>query len=129
VLERTHKKAARVTEMLLKSAVANAVHNDKQREEDLRVRSIIVNQAQGYRRGVPMARGRMRPMRKFLSHMEIVLGVGASEGSAERSTKETRRTKSEPKASQGVEKPVKKAKKDRASTSTTSRTSAASPTS
>lgn len=74
-LEHTHKKAARLILLLLKSAVANASHNAKQRQEDLVIRSIVVNQAQGYRRGVSMARGRMRPMRKFLSHIEIVLGV------------------------------------------------------
>ncbi|MDD4286954.1 MAG: 50S ribosomal protein L22 [Candidatus Peribacteraceae bacterium] len=79
-LEHTHKKGARLILALLKSAVANASHNDKQRMEELVIRTIVVNQAQGYRRGVSMARGRMRPVRKFLSHIEIVLGVADSEG-------------------------------------------------
>src|SRR3989339_1272079 len=86
-LEHTHKKGARMILALLKSATANAVHNDKQRPEDLVIRTIVVNQAQSYRRGVPMARGRTRPMRKFLSHLEIVLGVMQSEGASEKKPK------------------------------------------
>lgn len=109
-LEHTNKKGARIVLALLKSAVANATHNDKQRMEELVIRSIIVNQAQGYRRGVSMARGRMRPMRKFLSHIEIVLGVtneeGAGEGKKERKEKSKRKQKNGAKASQKPEKPV-----------------------
>jgi len=87
LLSRTHKKGARLVEVLLKSAMANATHNAKQREDDLMVKTIVVNQAQSYRRGVPMARGRTRPMRKFLSHLEIVLGVMQSEGASEKKPK------------------------------------------
>jgi len=87
LLALTHKKGARMLEAVLKSAMANATHNAKQREEDLVVKTIIVNQAQSYRRGVPMARGRTRPMRKFLSHLEIVLGVGTVENEGERNEK------------------------------------------
>lgn len=75
VLERTNKKAARLLKELLKSAMANASHNDKQDAQTLVIRSLIVNQGQAYHRGVPMARGRVRPMRKFLSHIELVLGL------------------------------------------------------
>jgi large subunit ribosomal protein L22 len=78
-LEQTHKKGARMIEQLLKSAVANAQHNDKQDASKLIVKTIIVNQSLGYRRGVPMARGRMRPMTKFLSHIDVVLGVAGAE--------------------------------------------------
>lgn len=74
-LERTNKKGARLIEKLIASAAANAVHNDKQSRGQLRIDSIIVNQGMGYRRGVPMARGRIRPMRKFLSHIEVTLGL------------------------------------------------------
>lgn len=75
LLKRTHKKGARMVEGVLQSAVANAEHRARQNPEDLIVRSIVVNQGSSYRRGVPMARGRTRPMRKFLSHIDIVLGV------------------------------------------------------
>lgn len=101
-LEHTNKKAARIIQTLLKSAIANATFNDKQRPEDLIVKTIVVNQAQSYRRGVPMARGRTRPMRKFLSHIEIVLGVGSAEDEA----KEAKQSKKARNASQEAGKTV-----------------------
>jgi large subunit ribosomal protein L22 len=111
-LEHTNKKAARIIQTLLKSAIANATFNDKQRPEDLIVKTIVVNQAQSYRRGVPMARGRTRPMRKFLSHMEIVLGIVGEDGKEGKERKEgkektKKNEKSEQKSSQGGEKTVK----------------------
>ncbi len=75
LLERTHKKGARLVEKLVKSAVANASHNDKQDVSQLYVKTIVVNQGTGLQRGVPMARGRMRPMTKFMSHITVELGV------------------------------------------------------
>jgi large subunit ribosomal protein L22 len=78
-LERTNKKAARVLKALVESAIANAQHNENQNPENLVIKSLIVNQAQAYHRGVPMARGRVRPMRKFLSHIELTLGVASEE--------------------------------------------------
>ncbi|ALM09409.1 MAG TPA: 50S ribosomal protein L22 [Candidatus Peribacter riflensis] len=130
-LEHTHKKGARMILALLKSATANAVHNDKQRPEDLVIRTIVVNQAQSYRRGVPMARGRMRPIRKFLSHIEIVLGVADAEGEGEkikRKEKRKRNQKNGAKTSQEQKKAVqgdapskKKTTKHAASDSNTSK--------
>ncbi len=78
-LTRTNKKGARMVEQLLKSAVANAEHNDKQDGGKLMVKTIVVNQSMGYRRGVPMARGRMRPMTKFMSHIAVTLGMAGDE--------------------------------------------------
>jgi large subunit ribosomal protein L22 len=74
LLQRTHKKAARLLEDLLLSALANARHNDRQPVDELVVSSVVVNQGAPLRRGVPMARGRMRPMTKFLSHISLTLG-------------------------------------------------------
>ncbi|TSC60758.1 MAG: 50S ribosomal protein L22 [Candidatus Peregrinibacteria bacterium Greene0416_62] len=79
ILERTNKKAARLLEELLRSAMANASHNDKQDSQTLVIRSLIVNQGTAYHRGVPMARGRVRPMRKFMSHIELILGLPEDE--------------------------------------------------
>src|SRR3989338_254951 len=73
-LRKTHKKAARMIELLLRSAIANASHNDKQDAQMMVIRSIVVNQGTAYRRGMPMARGRQRPYRKFLSHITLELG-------------------------------------------------------
>lgn len=75
LMRRTNKKGARIVEKLIASAVANARHNDKQHPTDLVVKSIIVNQSLGYARGVPMARGRIRSMTKFLSHIDLALGI------------------------------------------------------
>lgn len=75
LLGRTNKKAARLFGDLLASAVANAAHNDRQDPHVLMVKEVVVNQGSAYKRGVPMARGRVRPMQKFLSHLSITLGV------------------------------------------------------
>lgn len=100
-LKHTNKKGARMVEQLIKSAVANAEHNDKQDSSKLMIKTIIVNQSMGYDRGVPMARGRMRPMTKFLSHISVTLGVDGESTSK----KEAKASK---KASQSAKNPVKK---------------------
>ena len=74
-LSRTNKKAARILERLVASAIANARQNDNQDADALVIKTLTVNKAQGYHRGVPMARGRVRPMRKFLSHIHLMLGI------------------------------------------------------
>ncbi len=98
LLENTNKKAARLLEELLKSAVANAKQNEKQDPQDLIIKSLIVNKAQAYHRGVPMARGRVRPMRKFLSHISVTLGVdtGDDEPKSAKKTEKTAKASSQP---------------------------------
>lgn len=100
-LERTNKKAARLFEGLLRSAMANASFNDKQDPQMLSIKLLTVNKAQCYHRGVPMARGRVRPMRKFMSHINMTLGIA----DVKESSKKTKKTES---ASQTTKKPVKK---------------------
>ncbi|MEK7218647.1 MAG: 50S ribosomal protein L22 [Patescibacteria group bacterium] len=111
-LERTNKKAARMIEKLLKSAMANASHNEKQDPEQMVIASIVVNQGQAYRRGMPKARGQTRPYKKFLSHIALVLGY-PSEGKNPRHPKKPRKPKNDEqqakvseKASQETKKPV-----------------------
>ena len=74
LLRTTHKKGARLVEGVLKSAVANASHNFKQDAQTMVLKEIKVNQGTAYRRGTPMARGRVRPIKKFLCHISITLG-------------------------------------------------------
>lgn len=74
-LSRMHKKGARIIERVLRSARANAAHNDKQEPTSLYVKELLVQQGTAYKRGVSMARGRVRPIRKFLSHIKVQLGV------------------------------------------------------
>lgn len=74
LLRNTSKKSARLFETVLRSAVANAEHNFKQNAQSMILKTVIVNQGTAYRRGTPMARGRVRPLRKFLCHIAITLG-------------------------------------------------------
>jgi len=78
-LRRTPRRAARLIEVLILSARANAEQNDRQNPDDLVIHALTVNQGKAYRRGVPMARGRYRHFRKFLSHIEVKLGVKQAE--------------------------------------------------
>ncbi len=74
LLRKTSKKSARLFEGVVRSAIANAQHNFKQDAQMMIVKTVVVNQGTAYRRGVPMARGRVRPIRKFMCHITITLG-------------------------------------------------------
>ncbi len=74
LLRKTSKKSARLFEGVLRSAIANAGHNFKQDPQMMVLKTVVVNQGTAYRRGIPMARGRVRPIRKFLCHITITLG-------------------------------------------------------
>lgn len=95
ILERTPKKGAQAVLGLVRSAVANAVHNDRQNEDDLFVRRLVVNQGSALRRGVPMARGRVRPIKKFTSHIEVVLGVQSKQSEAKTSQKASKKPRAQ----------------------------------
>lgn len=92
-LGRTHKKGARLIEKLLKSAVANAEHNDKQDPSLLVIKTLVVNQGTAYRRGIPMARGRTRPISKFLSHISVTLGIATEEKSQKKQVNQKKDSK------------------------------------
>jgi large subunit ribosomal protein L22 len=127
LLQRTHKKGARIVETLLASAVANARHNDKQHPSDLVIKTIIVNQSMGYARGVPMARGRIRSMTKFLSHIDLALGIAdAKTETAPKKSVKSAKTPSQ-KAPAAVQKsPAKSAPKESISSSESSDSSVSS---
>lgn len=91
ILDHTNKKAAVIFGRLLRSAMANASHNEKQDPQMMIIKTLTVNKAQSYHRGVPMARGRVRPMRKFLSHIEMSLGF--EEENTERNATNTKNSK------------------------------------
>ena len=100
-LRKTHKKGARIVEKLLLSAMANANHNDKQNPQQMIIKTIVVNQGTAYKRGMPKARGQTRPFRKFLCHIDLVLGY-VEEKKTKKGAKET---------SPATKTPVKSAKK------------------
>lgn len=115
-LEHTNKKAARILERLLRSAMANTSHNVSQDPQMMVIKILTVNKAQSYHRGVPMARGRVRPMRKFLSHINLTLGF-AEDGeeknaknakSSSKSSQSSSSSKSSQSTSQTEKKPVQK---------------------
>jgi large subunit ribosomal protein L22 len=122
-LRRTNKKGARLVEKLLLSAMANASHNAKQDPQTMVIQTIVVNQGTAFRRGMPKARGSMRPYRKFLSHIDITLGWDTDAKDASANTRKNAKKKTAAPASQNVKNPVKTA---RSSTKTKSKTSTSS---
>ena len=69
----TFKKSAPVMSKLIKSAVANAMDRYEVKEEDLKIKSIIVNKGMALKRWKPAAFGRAHPFKKQSSHVEVVL--------------------------------------------------------
>ncbi len=66
-------KVAPVLLKLLRSAAANAEHNNKLNKEDLFVKSILVDAGPVLKRYTPKAFGRATPIRKPTSHISIFL--------------------------------------------------------
>lgn len=73
LLALTPRKAARVVEQTLLSAVANAEHNNGLRSEELVVSEALVGEGPTMKRFRPKARGSAGPVRKRSSHIRIVL--------------------------------------------------------
>lgn len=79
IIRFTPKRAARVVEKVLKSAVANAQHNHGVREVDrLFVKVAVVDEGPRWKRWVPRAMGRATPIQKRTSHITIVLDERAA---------------------------------------------------
>ncbi len=69
-----NKKAVTPIEKLLRSAVANAIHNDGLREDNLFVKSITVDGGPALKRWSPKAFGRAAMIKRRSSHVTVVLG-------------------------------------------------------
>ena len=67
------KKAAPLIAKTLKSAIANAEHNNNVRAELLVIREAVIGEAPTIKRIRPKARGSAGPIRKRSSHIRIVL--------------------------------------------------------
>lgn len=93
LLRKTGKKSARLFEAVLRSAIANAEHNFKQDPQMMILKEVVVNQGTSYRRGVPMARGRVRPIRKYLCHISLTLGFPEAVKTKEKKVKRTAKSK------------------------------------
>lgn len=73
ILKFTPKKAARLVEKTLKSAVANAENNFGMDKKDLVVSTILVDEGPTLKRHQPRARGMASAIRKRTAHVTIVV--------------------------------------------------------
>ena len=73
VLRFSPKKAARLVTKTLKSAIANAEHNNELKPSTLRVKEAVVGEGPTIKRIMPRARGSSSPIRKRTSHIRIIL--------------------------------------------------------
>src|SRR3982750_1213291 len=69
----TPRKAARLVEKTLKSAIANAENNNDLRADRLTVQEAVVGEGTTIKRFRPKARGSAGPIRKRTSHIRIIL--------------------------------------------------------
>lgn len=72
-LDHLPKRAAHPLAKLLRSAIANARHNFQLAEENLYIKSILVNQGPTLKRSMPRAFGRAAPIRKRTTHVSLIL--------------------------------------------------------
>ena len=73
ILKYTNKAAAPIVEKLLKSAVANAVNNNKMDATKLVVAEVYANQGPTMKRIMPRAQGRAFRIQKRTSHITLVV--------------------------------------------------------
>ena len=70
------KRAALPVKKAIDSAIANAVNNFKVNRETLSIRDIIVTEGARLKRYHFAARGRVRPYKRRMSHIRVVLTDG-----------------------------------------------------
>ena len=73
-LEFTQKKAAGIIKKALESAIANAEHNDGADIDELKVKSILVEQGATLKRFAARAKGRGNRISKPTAHIYITVG-------------------------------------------------------
>ncbi len=74
VLQFTQKKAAVIIKKVLESAIANAEHNDGADIDELKVKTIYVEQGTSLRRFTARAKGRGNQIRKPTCHVYVTVG-------------------------------------------------------
>jgi large subunit ribosomal protein L22 len=75
MLQFTPKLGARIIQKVLKSAVANALHEGKVRVEDLYVKEAVVGAGPTMKRWLPRAQGRATPILKRTSHVSVTVAT------------------------------------------------------
>ena len=78
VLQFTPKGGARIVQKVLKSAVANALHEGKVRLEELYVKEAVVGAGPTMKRWLPRAQGRATPLLKRTSHVSVTVATKES---------------------------------------------------
>ncbi|MGM0601908.1 MAG: 50S ribosomal protein L22 [Bacillota bacterium] len=73
ILKNTPKRAARMTEKILNSAIANAENNHDMFVDDLHVEKAFVDEGPTMKRWRARAMGQASPINKRTSHITIVL--------------------------------------------------------
>ena len=73
ILRFSEREAAEVVRKVLRSAVANAEHNDEQIPEDLFVSACFADEGKTLRRMRPRARGRASRIRKRSCHVTVIV--------------------------------------------------------
>lgn len=73
VVEFSPRKAARIIKQTIKSAIANATHNNGWDADKLFVKMCVFDEGTRMRRFWPRARGSASPIAKRLCHCKIVL--------------------------------------------------------
>ena len=75
LLRFSKKLAAKQIHKVLKSAVANALHEGKVRMEDLYVKEAVVGAGPTMKRWLPRAQGRATPLLKRTSHVSVTVAT------------------------------------------------------
>lgn len=70
----SYKKSAEPVAKLIKSAIANAIHNYDLDKNNLFIKEIRVDEGKTLKRWMPKAHGRATPIRKRSSHITLILG-------------------------------------------------------
>ncbi len=74
-----HRSPSPVIAKLLKSAIANALHNNNLSADTLMVKKVVVNEAAALKRWKPAAFGSAHPFKRRGSHIDLVLGLKAGQ--------------------------------------------------
>ena len=69
------KRGTAVLYKTLKSAVANAINNAKQKQDELVIKSIEIGEGPFLKRSRASTRGRQHPYKKRSSHIKIILNI------------------------------------------------------
>ena len=73
ILQFSPKKGAVIIKKVLESAIANAEHNDGADVDELKVKTIMVDEGPIMKRWMPRARGRANQIFKRTSHVTVVV--------------------------------------------------------